>query len=146
MLPRTTVGAITTNLADARGSNRALGVDAQARFGTNSEAEAWVTNVWDTDPGREGAAGHVRARYETDRVGAQASYTSVGETFDPALGFVRRRDMRQYTAQALYRRLITAPALSFVRRAGVQGDVSVINGQDGQLQSRLYEAEAPHRL
>ena len=142
MLPRATVGAIATNLADARGSNTALGVDAQVRFGTNSEAEAWFTNVWDTDPGREGAAGHVRARYETDRVGAQASYTSVGETFDPALGFVRRRDMRQYTAQALYRRLVTAPSLSFVRRAGVQGDVSVITGQDGELQSRLYEAEA----
>ena len=140
VLPRTTVGAIVTNLAQTRGSNTVFGVDGLVRFGSNSEAKAWVSNVWDPDPTREGMAGHLLGRYETDRVRTQASYPTVDATYRPALGFVRRRDMRQSAGEALYRFPIRSESLSFLRRitTGVEG--SVITGQDGVLQTRLLEA------
>ncbi|MEM6784199.1 MAG: DUF5916 domain-containing protein, partial [Bacteroidota bacterium] len=46
---RTTVGGIVTNLARAEGTNTAAGLDGQVRFGQNSEIDAWVTQVWDTN-------------------------------------------------------------------------------------------------
>ena len=150
VLPRATVGAIVTTLAQNRDttgtpnlrSNTALGVDGQVRFGTNSEAEAWFTNVWDPDPERAGSAGHARARYETDRVVAQASYTGVAATYRPALGFVRRRDMRQSAAEALARFPIRSESLPFLRRLTTGASGEIITGQDGVLQTRQWAGAA----
>ena len=136
VLPRATVGAIVTNLAQERGANTALGVDGQIRFGTNSEAEVWLTNVWDPDPGNEGLAGHASVRYGTDRVGAEAAVTSVGETYRPALGFVQRRDMRRASGEAFYRFPIQSASLPFLRRITPGAGAEVIAGQDGELQTR----------
>ncbi|MEM1055505.1 MAG: DUF5916 domain-containing protein [Bacteroidota bacterium] len=150
VLPRTTVGAIVTNLAQNRGetgapdvqANTALGVDGLIRFGSNSEAEAWFTNVWDPDPTQAGSAGHASIRYETDRVASEVSYTGVGATYQPALGFVRRRDMRDAAGEVLLRFPIRSEPLSFLRRFSTGTSGRYITGQDGELQTRLVAGAA----
>ncbi len=138
--PRTTVGAIGTNLQGGGRSNQALGVDLDARFWANSALTAWFTNVWDTDPTFDDRAGYVGLRLQNDRYGVQASYTDVGEHYAPALGFVRRRDMREVAGRLLYTPFVRMAALPFIRRAVVQADGSTISGQDGVLQSTFGRA------
>ena len=141
-LPRATVGAILTNLQQDTTYNRALGVDAQVRFWSSSQFNAWVTNVWDSDSTLNDAAGHVRLRLQNDLYGAQATFTSVGENYAPALGFVRRRNMRQYTGRLSYSPLVEWAALPMIRRLDIQGDYDYIEGQDGEKQSTEVQVQA----
>lgn len=138
ILPRATVGGIVTNLADERGYNRAAGLDGQVRFGQNSIVDAWATQVWDTDPDLNSAAGSVFAQLATDRAGISAGYASVGSTYAPALGFVRRRDYRRVQSEAFYQHPLTSSAL---RRVGGNVDGTMYWGLDGERQSAETEIE-----
>ena len=132
---RSTAGAIFTNVEQAGGSNRAFGVDAQYRFWSSSRFDAWYTRVEDAADGLDDGAGHVLLRLQNDRYGAQAAFTSVGTNYFPALGFVRRRDMRRYAGRLVYSPVVEIAALPMVRRFNVQGDYEYIEGQDGLKQS-----------
>jgi hypothetical protein len=144
VLARGAAGVIATNVQDARGFNRALGADAQLRFGTQSEAAGWATVVRDTDPALNSAAGHAALTLRNDLLGLDAALTSVGRTYAPALGFVRRRDMRQAQGGVQYTPRVHLAALPVLRRIAAGASGSVITGQDGALQST--EAELGLRL
>jgi len=94
--------------------------------------DAWFTTVSDTDPGKEGQAGSVSVNYRDDVYGASLGYTSVGENYSPALGFVRRRDMRQSVATVTYSPLFEKGPFRQMtfHTMGIN-----ITGQDGKLQS-----------
>lgn len=142
LFPRATAGAIFTNLQQDGGYNRALGVDAQYRFWTSSQFNTWFTNVWDSEDALNDAAGHALLRLRNDLYGAQASFTSVGENYNPALGFVRRRDMRQYTGRLIYSPLVEWAALPMIRQFYFQGDYGYIEGQDGEKQTTEVQVQA----
>ncbi len=141
VLPRTTTGAIFTNLQTDSTFNRALGVDAEARFWSNSGVSGWISNVWDTDSTRSDLAGHAAARFRNDTYGASATFTSVGEKYVPVLGFVRRRDMRQYTGQVIYSPLVELAALPFIRRFVTAATYEYIERQDGLKQTTVAELD-----
>ncbi|GAB5521084.1 MAG: hypothetical protein RhofKO_33350 [Rhodothermales bacterium] len=135
VFPRATAGAIFTNLDDANGTNRAVGVDAQYRFWTASEFNAWYTRMDDTSTDLGDAAGHASVSLQNDTYTAQARFTSVGANYRPALGFVRRRDMRQYFGLARYTPTVNLASLPAIRRVWLQGDYDYIEGHDGMKQS-----------
>jgi len=142
LIPRATVGAIFTNFEAHGRFNRAAGVDAQYRFWNSSQFNAWVTNVWDSDDALNDAAGHVSLGLQNDLYGAWATFTSVGRNYAPALGFVRRRDMRQYTGQLSYSPVVQIAALPFIRRFDFKGSYEYIEGQDGRKQSTEANVQA----
>ena len=131
-LKRGSAGVIFTNYDRAGTYNRALGFDVSQRFGTASSMDAWFTTVSDTDPGKEGQAGSVSVNYRDDVYGASLGYTSVGENYSHALGFVRRRDMRQSVATVTYSPLFEKGPFRQMtfHTMGIN-----ITGQDGKLQS-----------
>ncbi len=135
LFPRATAGAIFTGYDTADRTNYAFGVDAQYRFLSASEFSAWITRVRDSQQTNDAMAGHARLRIQNDLYGAEASFTSVGTDYNPALGFVRRRDARRYAASAQYTPLVEFAALPFIRRLTLQGDYDYIEGQDGNKQS-----------
>ncbi len=135
LFPRATAGAIFTNLQQGDAYNRAVGVDAQYRFWSASQFNAWFTQVDDSDDARDDAAGHASLQLQNDRYGTRATFTSVGENYNPALGFVRRRDMRAYTGRLLFTPVVQIDALPFIRRFYMQGDAIYIEGQDGEKQT-----------
>lgn len=165
-LPRTTIGGIVTSLIgpdfarmddpvapepDARLSNHALGVDAQVRFWGRSEISGWYTRVFDTrdsafvrgsyvDP--DDAAGMISARLQNDRWRGDFAYENVGTNYAPALGFVRRQDMRRYSAEGSFSPVIEIAALPFVRRLGFSSGYEYIEGQDGEQQTTEFEVGA----
>lgn len=95
--PRTTVGAIFTNLQNSEAHNRVGGVDVSARFGGSSSLDAWFASVWDSGSERV-SAGSVDLNLRNAKWGVSVGYTDIGEGYDPALGFVRRDDLVRYDA------------------------------------------------
>ncbi len=140
IFPRSTVGAIFTNVQAAGRYNRAAGVDAQYRFFSASEVTGWVTQVWDTVDSLRDAAGHFSARYQDDLYKAEVQFTSVGRNYRPELGFVRRLDMRQYSTELSYSPVINVPSL-LIRRISIEGEYDYIENQRGRKQSTRSKFE-----
>ena len=94
--PRTTIGGILTSLDTEDGANRVVGGDLQIRFGGSSFLQGWVARSSGT--ARTGAtAASIEADLRNSLLSAGAGFTRIPADFDPALGFVRRRDMRRAT-------------------------------------------------
>jgi hypothetical protein len=97
VLPRASVGGVVTNYQNADTFNRVLGLDAEYRFFSSSGVRFWWADTW-TEGEEEGetGAGFAALTLRNDRYSMALDYTNVGESFNPALGFVRRRDMVRY--------------------------------------------------
>ncbi len=130
--PRTTVGAIFTNLENAEAYNRVGGADMSARFGGSSSLDAWFATVWDSEAERT-SAGSVELNLRNAKWGLRVGYTDIAEGYDPGLGFVRRDNLVRYNAtvsatprfeqSAWARQLVGALVTSYTE------------GQDGARQS-----------
>lgn len=129
---RGSAGIIATSYERGDEWNRAIGFDVQQRFGSASNADIWFTNVSDADPDNEDWAGSASVSLRNDIYGASFSYTSVGENYRPALGFVRRRDMRQTIGTLTYSPYFESGPFRQMT-THVMGIHT--NGQDGELQS-----------
>ena len=142
LFPRATAGAIFTSLTGPNLSNQAYGIDAQYRFWSASEIDLWYTVVQDNDPNRSDAAGRANVTLENDRYGLELDFTSVGKNYHPALGFVRRRDMRSYSAETQFTPLVSFDALPQVRQLLFAGEIEYIESQVGEIQSQEFELGA----
>ncbi|MDX1495583.1 MAG: DUF5916 domain-containing protein, partial [Longimicrobiales bacterium] len=133
VLPRTTLGGIVTSLQNGAGHNRTVGTDAQIRFWNSSSIDAWYASVWDSEAARSGA-GAVELKLQPRRwYSAGVEYQTVDEDFDPALGFVRRRDMVRYGGNLAWTpRFESSPWARSLVMALV---ADRIDGQDGAQQS-----------
>ncbi|WP_020404225.1 DUF5916 domain-containing protein [Gracilimonas tropica] len=142
IFPRATVGSIITNVEEVNGYNRALGFDAKYRFWSSSEFNAWYTKVWDDVDALNDAAGHGSLQLQNDTYAAGFSYTSVGENYNPALGFVRRRNMRQYSGNLSYNPTVNFSNLPSLGRFNFRTSYDYIEGQDGVKQTTFLNGIA----
>jgi len=131
-LKRGSAGFIFTNYDRAGNYNRAFGLDVSQRFGSASSFDAWFTDVSDSNSLNEGQAGSASVNFRNDVYGASLSYTSVGENYRPALGFVRRRDMQQSIGTVTYSPFLEKGPF---RQMTFHTMAINTNGQDGELQS-----------
>ena len=132
--PRATVGGIVTNYQNSDTHNRVAGGDLRYRFLSSSSVKAWVANTWTKDGPEDGtAAGYLGLIFQNDLFSVGGDYTSIGEYFQPALGFVQRRDMvgSGYVASCSPRFEESTWARQFEMR--LFGNY--IEGQDGVRQS-----------
>lgn len=143
LLPRATAGAIFTNFDRNGAWNRALGVDTQVRFWSRSEFGAWFTRMLDENSAMDDQAGYAGLTLRNATYGASLSFLSVGANYNPALGFVRRRDMRQTNASATYSPILDGGP--FRQITGSTGG-SYITGQDGELQSWQIDPSVSFQL
>ena len=166
--PRTTVGGIFSSLDTDDGGNRVVGGDMQYRFG-GSTVRGWVARSSESggasgsrppgggsagaataDGNGSATAGTFEVDLRNDLLSAGGEFTRVPAAFNPALGFVRRRDIRtrsgsfavfpRFEQSDWARQLITA----------VSGDY--IAGMDGEKQStfllshNMLSLESGHRF
>lgn len=143
VLGRTTLGAIVTNLEQGDRYNRAFGADVRKRFMGNSEVSAWYTRVADSQPDASDAAGAIEANIRQANWRIGAGYANVGRRFNPALGFVRRRDMKRYSASAGYEPQVNG---RLVRSYSVSTSAELIDGQDNRKQSSDLNLNGSVRL
>jgi len=140
VFPRATVGTILTNVERPDGYNRAIGVDTKYRFWSSSQFDAWFTNVWDNNTLLNDAAGNVSIQLENDLYEGGASFTSVGENYRPELGFVRRLDFHQYSANLGYKPNVAFSLIPSIRKLYFRSSYDYFEGQDGTLQTTEFSA------
>ncbi len=138
VFPRATVGSIITNVEQVDGYNRALGFDTKYRFWTSSEFNAWYTKVWDDTDILNDQAGHASLQLQNDTYEAGGSFTSVGANYAPALGFVRRLDMREYSGNLGYNPTVEIAAIPGIRRFNIGTNYDYVEGQDRVKQSTYW--------
>ena len=135
IFPRTTVGAILTNIERSNSYSRTGGIDATIRFWGNSSFDAWAAKVWNSASTSSGtAAGTARLNLENDLYGFSARYLNVGENFDPALGFVRRSDQVRYQTEAQYTPRFESSKI--LRQIRTTFEFELVDGQDGFKQTQ----------
>jgi len=136
--PRASVGGLVTNLAGASTHNRSAGGDLQVRFLGSSSLDVWAARVWadgeaGTPPPRGTEAGSASLRLRNVTWGGALAFTSVGEGFDPALGFVRRKDQRRWSGELSFTPRFEGSA--WARQLTLNlGEIDV-RGQDGAFQT-----------
>ncbi len=138
VFPRATVGSIFTNVESPDGFNRALGLDTRYRFWSSSQFDAWFTNVWDSNEQLNDAAGHIALQLENDIYEGGFSYTAVGINYQPALGFVRRQNFRQYSGNIGYKPNVSIDNIPSIRKLHFLSSYDYFEGQDGFKQSTRF--------
>jgi len=132
--PRATVGGVITNFQNSDTYSRTAGLDLRYRFLSSSSFGAWFSDTWEKEGPEEGtAAGYVGLQLQNDQFSFATDYTNVGVDFQPALGFVRRRDMVRYGGTAAWTPRFEES--TWARQASFQFVGNYIEGQDGSRQS-----------
>ena len=126
---RSALGVLFENRSRAvggQGSNQAWGADAF--FGLTDDlsmlgyyAQTHTDGLTETDVSYRG-----QVSFDADLIGAQVGHLVVGDDFNPEMGFVRRRDFRQWTGSA---RFSPRPQASWIRQLTFSGDGSHLEGE-----------------
>jgi hypothetical protein len=133
VLPRATVGGIFTNKQNSSFTGRTAGVDGRLRFFSSSSVQFWAADTWNGDIDTGTAAAHAGLELRNDRYAVGGSYTTIGENFDPELGFVQRRDMVRTAGRMAYTPRFESSSWARQLRLELMG--TYIEGQDGRKQS-----------
>ena len=142
LLRRSSVGAMFTGRSvslDGHGSNLAYGVDGAFGFYDNLSINThWAETDTDGLTGNN-VSYQGQLDYAGDRYGAQLEHLLVGDSFNPEVGFVRRRDMRRSFAQ--FRFSPRPRSIEGVRRFSWTGSVDYIENLAGRLETRIWDGE-----
>ena len=145
ILRRSAIGFIGTHRAPrpaGNDSNQVVGVDAALAFFENVTFNSYYARS--RTPGRRGDESSYMAQfaYAADRYGMNVEHLSVGDAFNPEIGFLRRQSFRRNYAQG---RFSPRPRSSrTVRKVSAEGSLDHITDLGGRLESR--EAQASTRV
>jgi len=145
ILRRSAIGLIGTSRAPriaGSDSNQVYGVDAALAFFENVTVNSYYARS--RTPGRRGDESSYMGQfaYAADRYGMNVEHLSVGDAFNPEIGFLRRECFRRNYAQG---RFSPRPRSSRqVRKVSVEGYIDYITDLESRLESR--EAQASNRV
>ncbi len=140
---RSTVGAIFTNVSGSGQSNRVLGVDTSLWLSPNVEVTGFLAGVEGTGIGARAYAHQLSVNYQTDPWGISFGEKTVGPGFDPGIGFVRRRDIRDWSGALRRRYRLNRP---WSRALDLTAEVSYLTDVDNRLLTRLLSFEVSDEL
>jgi len=143
ILRRSAIGLIGTHRAPrltGDASNQVVGVDAAFAFFENVTFNSYYARS--RTPGRRGDESSYMAQfaYAADRYGMNVEHLTVGDAFNPEIGFLRRESFRRNYAQARFSpRPRSTPS---VRKVTMESSLDYITDLDGRLESREAQASA----
>ncbi len=130
---RSTVGAIFTNVSQSGYDNRALGLDTSLWFTRNIQLEGFLAATQGTGIGSPSFAHRLRFSYQTDPWNLSLSEKTVDPDFDPGIGYVRRRDMRDWSGSVRRRYRLNRP---WSRTLDLTAGVTYLTSVDNRLLTR----------
>ena len=137
ILRRSSVGALFTGRADRRSGadpSATVGLDGTFGFFNNLAINTyWATTRNDGVTG-EDSSYRAQLDYTGDRYGVQLEHLMVGDHFEPAIGFVRRDDMRRSYGQ--FRFSPRPRSVKAIRRLSWTGSVAYVENTRGRLETR----------
>jgi hypothetical protein len=137
ILRRSAIGIIATERTPAvvsGASNLVFGADMNLNLFTNIEAVTYYARS--RTPGSAGDEESYRGRffYNGDKYGFDVDHLKIGDRFNPAVGFVARRDMRR---TYVFARFSPRPRIAGVRKLVWDANLDNIEGAAlGNLQTR----------
>ncbi len=134
ILQRSNVGAMfTARDSPDTDAHRSFGADANVSFGRSVRASGFLARSQAPGVSTGDMSGRAQFAYEGDTWGLEVDHLNVGPNFNPAVGFVRRRDIRanyggfRYSPRVNRRR---------IRQVFFTADIDYTTGADRGLQSR----------
>jgi hypothetical protein len=138
ILARSSLGALFLNRSHAlagEGSNQAYGVDAAFAFFENLSLLGYYAKTRTDDLTGNDESYRGQVSYQADEWGASVNHLLVGDDFNPEIGFVRRRDFRQSSADARFSP--RTESIGWVRQLTFSGSVGYLtNERVGFVESR----------
>jgi len=113
--------------------NRSYGADANIRFLGNLVVHSYVVRTDGPGEASDGTAGRISAAYRDALWDISAFYKTVGETFNPGVGFIRRRGMHHtYATVGAH----PQPSWSLVQEVNPYAEVDYITDPSSRLDTR----------
>ena len=140
ILSRSRLGLIATQRdpAGAIGRHLAVGADAQLNLRTDLAIIGYVARTTRDSLQRDPTSYRARLDWNGDRYGMNVERMSVGDGFDPQVGFLRRSGFQRSYAVA---RFSPRPAhVPHVRKFTMQGSADHITSMTGTLQSEDFRS------
>ncbi len=142
VLRRSSVGVMATHRSVAQvgeGSNTAYGVDGAFQFFEAVTINTYWAKTDTTDRQGDDTSYRGQFEYAADRYGLTVDRLVIGRNFNPEVGFLRRADIAESSAQA---RFSPRPvAIDWVRRFVWTGSLTYLEDGQGLLDTRRTEAE-----
>lgn len=144
ILQRSRVGVMFTNRADlGEFHQQAYGVDGNIWLSNPLEFQTFYSMTHDQDTGVNSRAWKLGLDFTKDHWGWFASHISIDDDFDPAVGFVLRRDIHQ---SQLSFRVSPQPNGKLLRRTDIRQNFTRITTQSGRLQDWTYGISVNNNL
>ena len=138
ILRRSSVGGLFTNRSvslHGNGSNQVYGVDGRFAFYDNVNILGYLARTQTPDRNGQDSSYLANFSYTGDRYGLDLSHLVVEENFIPEVGFVRRDNIRHYTAVTRFSP--RTRSIELIRRIIVQGQFDYIeNAATGILETK----------
>ncbi len=142
LLRRSSIGVMATARSVSQsgtGSNETYGVDGTFAFFANLSMNGYWARTRTSGVDHKDASYRGQIEYAGDRYGAQFDHLVVGEHFNPEVGFVRRRNIRESVGQV---RFSPRPrSIPSVRKLSSIGTFTYIDDGSGTLQTQLADGE-----
>ncbi|TPW09594.1 MAG: hypothetical protein FD127_4095, partial [Acidimicrobiaceae bacterium] len=142
ILRRSSIGIMATTRSVAQsgnGSNEAYGVDGTFAFFNNLSMNTYWARTHSTGPAGDDTSYRAQVEYAGDRYGALFDRLVVGERFNPEVGFVRRRNIRESVGQL---RFSPRPrSIPSIRKFSGVGTFTHVDDRLGVLQTQVADGE-----
>ena len=136
ILAGSTVGGILINKQDADASNSTAGLD----FSYRPTREINVQGLWsrtienfEVDFTRNSNAFFIGGDWRTNLFRADASYTDIGEDFNPEVGYIQRRDVRRFRGGGSY---TPWPGVYGIREIQIGPEIDLVLTQENELETQ----------
>jgi hypothetical protein len=142
VLRRSSVGVIATARSARQvgsGGNVAYGVDGTFAFFENLNVNTYWAQTDTTGLTGDESSYRAQLDYNGDRYGVQLERLTVGDDFNPEVGFLSRDNMKRSFAQ--FRFSPRPRSMPSIRKFRYQGGVNYIENGTGKLESREQRAE-----
>jgi len=142
ILRRSSIGVLATHRNrsfEHAGSNSLLGMDAAFTFYENLNIDAYYAKSQTKELTGKDESYLARVRYGSDRYGFSASHLTVGDDFNPEIGFMRRSDFRKTSGR--FRFSPRPQSIRAIRRFRYQAQVDYFENIAGQVETKKYELE-----
>jgi hypothetical protein len=142
ILSRSAIGALVTSRSVAQngiGSNQTVGLDGTFGFFRNLSLNTFVARTMSDGLTADDVSYRAQLDYAADRYGVQLERLSVGNHFNPEVGFVRRTDIRRNFG--LLRFSPRPRSARVVRRYVTTGSLTYTENGAGRLETRIGDGE-----
>lgn len=136
ILKGSTVGGILINKQDADVYNRTAGLDFSYRPTREINIQGLFSRTFEdfeVDVARNSNAFFIGGDWRTNLFRLDASYTDIGEDFNPEVGYIQRRDVRRFRGDASY---TPWPDKFGIREIQIGPEVDIVLTQANELETR----------